>query len=176
MDVFEKAAKTAKSIGNSIYSSTKEQGRLASLNVQKSVLEKKLNESYAEIGKRYVNYIGACEGGEPFDVSDILDAMQPTLDKLEEVKASISGKETEIKQQAEEKLKKKAQEEYNSEKEKLDKALEADIISKEEYDSKLSVAEKKLDNYELLRKINLQFEMGIITDEEKREKIKEVLR
>ena len=55
-DIFEKAAKatkdvgdtvvsSAKSLGGSLYNSTKEQSELAGLNVQKSVLDKKLNDS-----------------------------------------------------------------------------------------------------------------------------------
>ena len=38
MDMFEKATRAAKNLGASIYSTTKEQSELASLNVQKSVV------------------------------------------------------------------------------------------------------------------------------------------
>ena len=64
MDMFGKATRavkevgenvfdSAKSIGNSIYSTSKEQSELAGMKVQKSVIEKRLEESYAKIGKRY---------------------------------------------------------------------------------------------------------------------------
>lgn len=186
MDMFEKATKAAKNVGDSVissaknigttlYSSTKEQSELASLNIQKSVIDKKLTDSYAEIGKRYVAYMEQCEGETAFEVEDILEQMKPELEKLAEVKEQIVEKEQLIKQGNEERAQKKAQDEFDSEKKKLDKALELEIISGEEYDVKLAFAQRKLDNYELLRKIELQLEMGIISKTEYDEKVKNVL-
>lgn len=186
MDMFEKAAKvaknvggnvvnSAKNIGTSIYSTTKEQSELASYNVQKHVIEKKLEDSYMEIGKRYVNYINQCEGNAAFDVEDILEKMRPELEKLDEVKASIAKKEQEIKEANEAKSRKKAEDEYEAEKGKLDKALAMDIIDEEEYTAKLNVVRLKLDNYDILRKIDMQLEMGIITKEEHAAKVKNII-
>lgn len=186
MDMFEKATKaarnvtesvvnSAKTVGNSLYSSTKEQSELASLTVQKSVIEKKLTDSYAEIGKRYIEYMEKCEGGEVFDVSDVLEKIQPELDKLSEIKNSIAEKQVEIKKSSDEKAQKRAQDEYESEKAKLEKALDMDIITQEEYEQKLAAAQRKLDNFELLHKIEMQYEMGIISKEEYHEKVKSVL-
>lgn len=186
MDMFEKATKAAKnvgdsvinsarSIGNTLYSSTKEQSELASLNVQKSVIEKKLNEVYAKIGKRYVEYINTCEGETCFEVDDLLEEMQPDMDKMAEIKAQIQEKEVQIKQANEERIQKKAQAEFDAEKRKLDKALELDVVNEEEYAEKLAAAQRKLDNYDVLRKIEMQLEMGIITKEEYLEKKKNIL-
>lgn len=80
-----------------------------------------------------------------------------------------------IKQNNIDKAFKKAQDEYDAEKRKLDRAMEIDIISQEEYDEKLSIAQKKLDNFELLRKVQMQYEMDIITKEEYNEKVKKIL-
>lgn len=186
MDMFEKATKaaknmgdnvlhSAKNIGNTIYSSTKEQRELASLNVQKSVVNKKLNEAYAEIGKRYVEYIGRCESEAPFEVDDIIEQIQPELEKLTEIKEQIAEKEEQIKQGNEAKAQKKAQEEFDSVKKKLDKALEMDILSEEEYEEKLFSAQRKLDHYDELRKIEMQLEMGIISRTEYEEKVRNIL-
>lgn len=186
MDMFEKATQvaknvgetvvnSAKSIGTSIYSVTKEQGDLASLNVQKSLIEKKLQESYAEIGKRYVEYINKCDSGETFDVEDVLEKMRPELEKLEEIKLSVAEKEGQIKAANEAKQLKKAEEKFEAEKAKLDKALEMEVINDEEYAAKLATAQAKLDNYELLKKIDMQLDMGIITKEEYKEKVKSII-
>lgn len=186
MDMFEKATKvaknvgenvisSAKSIGNTLYSATKEQSELAGLNVQKNVIEKKLTDYYTEIGRRYVAYVETCQGEVAFDVEDLLETMRPELEQLNEVKAQIADKEMEIKKATEERAKKKAQEEFEAEKNKLDSALEMDIITKEEHFAKLEAAQRKLDNYETLRKIDLQLEMGIITKAEHDEKIKNIL-
>jgi len=186
MDVFEKAAKaakevgdnvfhSAKNIGESIYNLTKDQSELASLNVQKSAIEKRLTDSYAMIGKRYVEYMQVCDGGEVFEVSDILEEIQPELDRLSEVRNQIKEKEDIIKAVNEERAKKKAQDEFDEEKQKLDKALELEIITRLEYEEKLAAAQKKLDCYDLLRKVNMQLEMGIITQLEYEEKVKKIL-
>ena len=186
MDMFEKATKvaknvgenvvsSAKNIGTSLYSSTKDQSELAGLKVQKSVLEKGLADSYAEIGRRYVAYIEQCDGGMSFDVEEILETMRPDLEKLNEVKQQIAEKEQQIKQCNEEKAQKKAQDEFEAEKNKLDEALAMDIITVEEHAEKLEAAQRKLDNYDQLRKVQMQLQMGIITKAEHEEKVKRIL-
>ena len=74
-----------------------------------------------------------------------------------------------------ERERKKAQEHFDSEKKKLDKARELDVISEEEYDEKLAKAMKKLENFDILKKIQMQYEMEIITREEYEEKVKNIL-
>ncbi len=186
MDMFEKATKavkevgenvidSAKSIGTSIYSTSKGQSELAGMKVQKSVLEKKMQESYAEIGKRYVSYINAADASDAFDVSDVLEAMQPDLDKLAEINAALEEKELNAKKEEEERRQKRAQDDFDREKAKLDKALTMDIISQEEYAERLAVVQKKLDNYEQLRKIDMQLQMGIISREEHSDKVNRIL-
>lgn len=187
MDVFEKATRavknagesvldSAKNIGNTIYSSTKEQRELAGLKVQKSVIERRLQDSYAAIGKRYVAYTGNSNGEAVFDVSDILDEMQPNLEKMAEIEEMVAEKELRIKKEEEARAQKKAQDEYDSEKAKLDKALEMDIITQEEYFEKIRVVQCKFDNYEQIRKIELQLQMGIISKEEYHDKINALLK
>ena len=186
MDMFEKATKVAKDVsdtvinsaknfGTAIYNSTKEQSELAGLNVQKSSIEKKLNDSYALIGKRYVEYINDGQFVKAFNVNDIIEQMNPELEKLAEINQQIEEKEQQIKKNNDEKAYKKAEDEFESEKNKLDKALEMDIITKIEYEEKLSAAQKRLDNYDILRKIQMQFEMGIITKDEYKEKVNAIL-
>ena len=46
-----------------------------------------------------------------------------------------------------------------------------DVISQDEYNYKISVARKKVDNFEEIRRIEQQCDMGIITKEEKNAKI-----
>ena len=65
----------------------------------------------------------------------------------------------------------RAEEEFQEEKTKFDRALAMDVISQDEYNFKISIARKKVDNFEEIRKIEQQFDMGIITKEEKNAKI-----
>ena len=174
-EVGENVIDSAKSIGTSIYSTSKEQSELAGMKVQKSAIERRLEESYALIGKRYVEYMNQTDGSEVFDVTDILETMKSDLDKLDEIVTTLQEKEEEAKRQEAEKRQKKALDEYEMQKSKLDKALEMDILSKDEYDEKLSVVQKKYDNYEQLRKIDMQLEMGIITKDEYTAKVNNII-
>lgn len=174
-EVGENVIDSAKSIGTSIYSTSKEQSELAGMKVQKSAIERRLEESYALIGKRYVEYMNQTDGSEAFDVTDILETMKSDLDKLDEIVTTLQEKEEEAKRQKAEKRQKKALDEYEMQKSKLDKALEMDILSKDEYDEKLSVVQKKYDNYEQLRKIDMQLEMGIITKDEHTAKVNNII-
>ena len=53
--------------------------------------------------------------------------------------------------------------------------MELDVITAEEYNAKLTAAQKRLDNYELLRKVEMQYDMDIITKEEYEEKVRSIL-
>ena len=53
--------------------------------------------------------------------------------------------------------------------------MELDILTQEEYQEKLAVIKKKYDNYDRLRKIDMQLQMGIISKEEHKEKINNII-
>lgn len=184
--MFDKATKTvkevgenvfdsAKKVGNTIYNTSKEQSEIAGLKVQKAMVEKKLQEYYAAIGKRYVEYIKAAST-DAFDVSDILDEMQADKTKLEGIEESLAEKELNAKKAEEARREQKALEDFEEGKARLDKALAMDIITVEEYSDKLASIQKKYDNHEQLRKIDMQLQMGIITKEEHELKIEKLLR
>lgn len=50
-----------------------------------------------------------------------------------------------------------------------------DIITDLEYEEKLEKARKRFDNFEMLKKVQMQFEMDIITREEYEEKVRNIL-
>ena len=154
---------------------TKEQTELANLKIQKAAIEKKLESQYAEIGKRYVAYIADSFRTTPFDVSDILDTINPELEKVAEIAEQISQKDQQVRQHSIEKDRKKALDVFENEKRKLDRARDLDVISEEEYTEKMEKAQKKYDNFEILKKIQMQYEMDIITKEEYEEKVRNVL-
>ncbi len=175
MNLFDKTTRAVKEVGSTIGNATREQTELANLKIQKAAIEKKLESKYAEIGKRYVTYISDTFQVGAFDVTDILDEMNPDLEKLSEIVEQTTQKEQQVRQNSMERERKKAQEHFDSEKKKLDKARELDVISEEEYDEKLAKAMKKLENFDILKKIQMQYEMEIITREEYEEKVKNIL-
>lgn len=171
MDLFDKTTRAVREIGNA----TREQTELANLKIQKAAIEKKLESQYAEIGKRYVAYIADTFRTEPFDVTDILDVINPDLEKITEIVDQVEQKEQQFRQHSIEKDRKRALEQFENEKRKLDKAKDLEIISDLEYSEKLAKARKKFDNFEMLKKIQMQLEMDIITREEYEEKVQNIL-
>lgn len=175
MNIFDKTTKAVKEVGTSIGNATREQTELANLKIQKAAIERKLEGQYAAIGKRYVTYISDSYQIEPFDVSDILDIINPDLEKVAEITEQMEAREQQLRQNTLEKERKRAQEQFDNVKKKLDKARDIDIISDDEYEEKLEKAQKKLDNFDVLKKIQMQYEMDIITREEYEEKVRDVL-
>lgn len=116
------------------------------------------------------------EDEEPvFDVSDFLTIIKQDQAKKKELENQLAEVEKRAKQNTLLREKTKAEESFEQEKGVLDKALAMEIISKEEYEQKLKIARKKVENFEEIKKIEQQFEMGIITKEEKDEKINAIL-
>lgn len=183
MGLFDKVTKTAVNIGNSVKSTavnigsnaavaTQEQSELVALKSQVNVIDQELDSSYVQIGRKYVDYV--LDSGEMpgIDVSDILKLIDPKISKKQELEQQIIKLEKEIKEKGVLREKQQAEEEFLAEKGKLDKALAMDVISQDEYEIKIAIAKKKVDNFEAIRKIEQQAEMGIITKEEKAQKIK----
>ena len=110
-----------------------------------------------------------------FDVSDFLTIIKQDQAKKKELENQLAEVEKRAKQNTLLREKTKAEESFEQEKGVLDKALAMEIISKEEYEQKRNIARKKVENFEEIKKIEQQFEMGIITKEEKDEKINAIL-
>lgn len=110
-----------------------------------------------------------------FDVSGFLTIIKQDQAKKKELEKQLAEVEKRAKQNALIREKTKAEEAFEQEKGVLDKALDMEILSKEEYEQKLNIARKKVENFEEIKKIEQQFEMGIITKEEKDEKINALL-
>lgn len=186
MGIFDKIQKTASNIGNSALNSAKnvgssasvaiqEQNELVALKTQINVIEQELNSSYIQIGRKYVDYVIESGDMPGIDVSDILRLIDPKVTKKQELEAQIIELEKQIKSKNILREKQQAEDEFLAEKSKLDKALAMDVITQDDYDVKLAIARKKVDNFEQIRKIEQQEEMGLITKEEKAQKIEQLL-
>ena len=185
MSLFDKVTKTASNIGNSVKNSAvkvgsnvsvtaQEQTELVSLKAQINVINQELDSSYVQIGRKFVDYVLETGDMPGIDVSDTLKLIDPKMERKQELEKEIIRLEKEIKEKNVLREKQRAEEEFLAEKEKLDKALAMDIITQEDYNVKLAVAKKKVDNYIEIRKIEQQAEMGLITNEEKEKRIREL--
>ena len=166
--------KSAANVGSTVGVAAQDQSELASLKMQVNVIEQELDAAYAQIGRKFVDYVIQTGEMPGIDVSDILKLMDPKLTQKDELEKQIIELEKKIKNNAILRDKQAAEEEFLAEKNRLDKALAMDILSQEEYDQKIAVARKKVDNFEALRRIEQQYEMKLITKEERDAKIKEL--
>jgi len=182
MGVFDKALKTvtnagksaistANNIGSNIGTAAQDSSELNALKAQIGTINQELDASYVIVGRKYVEYILASDEMGPIDVSDILKLIDPKIAKKQELEEQVVELEKKIKDNAVLREKQMAEKEFLAEKEKLEKALQMDVISKEDYDIKMAKAQKKYDNFEEIRKVEAQCDMGIITAEEKKAKI-----
>ena len=167
--------KAAVSVGSSAATTAKEQGELAGLKAEINVIEKELDASYSMIGKKYVDYVAVSGEMPGIDVSDILKMMDPKLERKQELQAKIIELEKRIKEKDLLRDKQAAEQEYIAGKEKLDKALAMGVLDQSDYDQKLAELAKKRDNFEIMRKLDQQVQMGIITEEEKNAKLYKLL-
>lgn len=185
MALFDKALKTAKNIGNSVANTAinagstagvavQEQTELAGLKMQVNVIEEELNSAYAQIGRKYVEYVIETQEMPQIDVSDTLKSAEAKIEKRQELERQIIEFEKQIKQKNLLREKEEAEENFRNEKQKLDRALAMDVLTQEDYTAKMAVIKKRLDNFEAIRRTEQQFDMGLITKEEKDAKIKEM--
>lgn len=170
----QSALNTASTVGSSVGVAAQDQSELAALKMQVSVIEQELDSSFVQIGRRYVDYVVASGEMPGIDVSDILKLIEPKMEQKQELEKQIIALEKKIKDNAILREKQAAEQVYLDEKAKLDKALAMDVISQDEYDTKLAVAKKKYDNFEQIRKVEQQYDMKLITKEERDAKIKEL--
>ncbi len=168
-------SKTAGRVGSSAALATQEQAELVSLRSEINVINQELEAAYTQIGRKYVDYVVTSGEMPGIDVSDILTLIEPKMAKKQDLEKQIITLEKEIKTKDIMREKAAAEEAFLAEKTKLDRALAMDLLTQEEYDAKLATARKRVDNFELIRKIEQQAEMGLITAEEKAEKLKAIL-
>lgn len=172
--VGKSAASTAAAIGSNVGVAAQDHSELNGLKMQLNVIEQELSSSYAQIGRKYVEYVVATGEMPGIDVADILKLMDPKLEQKQEIEAKIIELEKKIKNNNILREKQAAEAVFLEEKAKLDKALAMDIISQEDYDAKLAVAKKKVDNFEAIRRVEQQLDMKLITKEEYQAKIREL--
>ena len=185
MALFDKVAKTAGNMGKSFANSAakvgstvgvaaQDQSELAGLKMQVNVIQQELDASYVQIGRRYVDYVLASGEMPGIDVMDILKLMDPKLSQKKELEEKIIVLEKKIKDNAVLREKQAAEQDFLQEKDRLDKALAMDVISSDEYDVKIAIARKRVDNFEAIRRVEAQYDMKLISKEERDAKIAEL--
>ena len=185
MGFFDKALKTAKNVGDSLASSAvnvgstagavvQDNSEVANLKMQINIIEQELDAAYLQIGRKYVQHVLDTGDMGNLDVGDLLTMMDPKLSRKQELEKELIELEKRMKQNAILRDKERAEQEFQAEKTKLDRALAMDVISQDEYNFKISSARKRVDNFEEIRRVEQQFDMGIITKEEMNARIEQL--
>ena len=169
-------SKTANDIANNIATTSMEQDEINKINKEINSLNSEIDAAHTQVGRRFVEYVIETKEMPGIDVSDILKALDPKLSRKKELENELIQIQKRLKDQMIIQEKAKVEQEYIREKEKLDKALAMDVISQEEYSDKLSIYRKKLDNFEQIKKIDQQCNLGIISREERDYKINNLLK
>ena len=182
MGFFNKIKTQASSIGNSISDSvgqvsgdaltaSKENAKLIAIKAEIASIDGNLEIAYKEIGKKYVEHLA--KTGEYFEigVKNTLMQIEPKLEQKEKLENELIEIEKMLKDQLIMQEKAQFQREFDEEKAKLDKAYKMDVISKDEYDTKLAKIQTKLNNFEEIRKIKKQYEMELISEQEMKQKL-----
>lgn len=186
MALFDKALRTAKNISDSVASTAanvgaaagavvQEQSELAGLKMQLNSIDFELDSAYIQIGRRYVEYVIETQEMPQIDVTDILKLAEAKLERKQELEDKILEVEKQIKQKTVLRQKEQAEEEFRSDMQKLDKALEMDILTSEEYEDKAASVQKKRDNFAEIRRVEQQYDMGIISKAERDEKLRHLM-
>lgn len=173
MGIFDNLKVTTKSIGkaatnsiNTIVAANKENAKINDIEVELSVINEELNCAYKQIGEKFVEYVVNNNEMPGIDVSDILKVMDPKFEKKKELELELVEIEKKLKDQIILQEKEQAENAFKCDKEKLDKARAMDIISEEEYKVKVEKCRRKVVNFEAIRNLKKQKEMGIITYDE----------
>ena len=166
--------KSVAKIGASATTVAQEQTELVQIKSQINVIERELDAFYVQIGRRYVDYVLETGDMAGIEAEDLIKLMEPNMAKKQELEIRVAELEKEIKRKTILRERQQAENEFLAEKAKLDKAFLMEIITQDEYDVKLAIAQKRVDNFEEIRRIRQQAEMNLITKEERDAKIKEL--
>lgn len=168
-------AKEVISAGSEAVDFAKERAELAGLKSEVNVIDKEIDASYLMTGKKLIDYIAKTGEMPGVDVSDVLKMIDPKVERKEELTQKMIKLEKRIMDEKLLREKQAAEKEFEEEKSKLDKALMMEVLDKDDYDARVAVLQKKLDNFDAIRKLEQQVEMGLITKEEKDAKLYELL-
>ena len=167
--------KSAVNVVNTGATDAKESAELAEIKRELDSIENDINSGYTQIGKKYVDYVIKTSEMPGIDVSDVLKMLEPKFDRKEELQAKMIEIEKRRKDRTLLQEKSAVEAQVQAEIEKLDKALAMELITKDEYDTKVSKLNKRVENFEAIKKIEQKCAMGIITAAERDKEIDALL-
>lgn len=181
-DIINKIKETASTlqkstvdIANNISTVAKEQDKIFSLKADLSANNEELLTLYAEMGNLHYDSVINPDSTNTEKMDELFSSIERALNEQKDLEEAIKSAEENLKEIKIDYEKQKFQDEFDRNKEKLDKALEAKIINKDEYEEKLAQYTRKLNSFDEIKRIEEQHRMGIIDSVEKDDKINKLL-
>lgn len=182
MAFFNNLKNTASSLGkaasnfvNTGATDAKDAAELDSIKKELASIDSDINSGYTQIGKKYVDYVIKTNEMPGIDVSDVLNMLSPKFERKEELETKLIEIEKRKKDRTLLQEKSAVEAEVQQEVDKLDKALRMDLISQDEYDTKVARLNKRIDNFEAIKKAEQKCSMGITTPAERDAEIEALL-
>lgn len=160
-------SKTANNITNTIAVNSMEQANLSRVNKEIDLINSEIDSACTQIGRKFLEYVRETDEMPGIDINEILSVLNPKIDRKEELEKELIEIRKRIKDQLIIQEKNLLEEKFRKEKDKLDSALAMDVITEYEYNEKINQHRRRLDNFEDIKKIEQQYELGIISIEER---------
>lgn len=176
MSLFRNIKEVMNKMSYDTSTTSSDHANLNKLETEIKSINNEVESAYTQIGRKVIEYID--KFGEPLpnlDINDILNVLSPKLERKEELEKQCIEIQKRLKDQEVLRAKNKLIDEFEFEKEKLDKALAMDVITISEYDDKINRFRSRIDNFDDIRKIEAQYNLGIISLDEKNDKISKLL-
>lgn len=157
------------------YTKNQKETEIETINRELQSIDNDLDAAYMQIGRRFMEKAAKTQDLCGLEIQDILRIMQPKAARKKELEKRIAMIEKEVREINFLRDKEQAELEFQDEKAKLDKALSMDILNQREYEQRLNAARRKADNFEEIRRINQQYEIKLISAEERDAKIRKLL-
>lgn len=164
-------AKSATNLMSSVVIEVKEQEDMARISKEMIAIDTEINAAYTQIGRKYMDYVIKNQEVTGLDVTDLLKILEPKLARKAQLDAELIDIQKRLKDMALLQEKNRLESEFTLEKEKLDRALAMDVITQLEYDQKVKQHRKRIDFFNDIKKVEQQFDLGIITIAEKESKL-----
>ena len=150
----------------------REEAEINRLKSTVAAIDGELTSAYTLIGKKYFEYaLKSGDVNESLGINDILVAAEQKVERKKELQKEIHEIEKRLKDQLLLQEKARIQLEVDTQLEKLENAKNLGIISDAEYEEKIEQANRPLVNFEAIRNVEKQFEIGLISLAEKNQKL-----
>ena len=163
-----KGAEIAKSAANVLKSNDDVQEK-REIRIRIAEKQKQLDSMYLDYAKNNADQVSGKTAA--YDAEAGMQAICQVRDEIAQLEDRIVQIDKKIINERIVSEKLQAMQQFDAEIAKLDKALTMEVMTQAEYDEKRAVLQRRVDNFEAVKRIEIQQEMGVISREEKEQKI-----